>query len=420
MKEYLEVMIEKLSDLIAIKSVKGEPTKEAPYGKETLEALEYVLELGKEYGMTAVNVDGRAGYLEYGEGERMVGVLLHLDVVPEQDGWLTEPYTLTRKDGYLYGRGTSDDKGPAIAAFFALVDLINKGEIDGYRVRLIFGLDEEMGSSCMAHYVKSQELPTLGFVPDADFPVIYAEKGILNLDIVGPGSDALTLKAGDRPNVVPGKCYINKDGKDYVFEGKPAHGAAPFDGINAVSVALEEEESFTSDPFLNFFNQHLAHRHYGEGLNIEYKDETGKLTVNPGLVGINNDKSFVTINIRYPATMDFDSLVKNISDIASENGFTIENIDNNPPLYVEKDSFLVRTLLEVYREKTEDYSKPLAIGGGTYARTMPNLVAFGMNMPGDAQNAHQANESIKEKRLYEAAEIYRESIKRLGQGLIDQ
>ncbi|MFA5340827.1 MAG: Sapep family Mn(2+)-dependent dipeptidase [Clostridia bacterium] len=420
MKEYLNAMIEDLKGLISIKSVKDEPAENAPYGKGTLKALEYMLELGKKYGMKAVNVDGRAGYLEYGEGKVMIAVLLHLDVVPEQDGWTSDPYILTEKDGFLYGRGTSDDKGPAIAAFYALVDLIKKDEIKGYRVRLIFGLDEECGSSCMAHYVKTQELPTMGFVPDADFPVIYAEKGILTVGIEGEGSKNILLQAGDRPNVVPGKCRVAYKGKETVYEGKPAHGAAPFSGINAVKVAIENSSILTGHPIIEFFKDCLLDKHYGEGMDISFSDESGKLTVNPGIMSIDNDKSYCILNIRYPVTSDCGQLVQKIETVCSKYGLKVAFTDDNPALFVDKNSILVSTLLSVYRDMTNDLSQPLAIGGGTYARTMPNLVAFGMNMPEDLQNAHQANECIKKQRLYEGAAIYKESIKRLGETLISQ
>ncbi|HOD93340.1 MAG TPA: Sapep family Mn(2+)-dependent dipeptidase [Clostridia bacterium] len=420
MKEYLNDMIEDLKGLIAIKSVKDEPVANAPYGEGTLKALEYMLDLGKKYGMKAVNVDGRAGYLEYGEGKHMIGVLLHLDVVPEQDGWISDPYVLTERDGYLYGRGTSDDKGPAIAVFYSLVDLIKKNEIKGYRVRLIFGLDEECGSSCMAHYVKTQELPTMGFVPDADFPVIYAEKGILTVVIEGEGSESILLKAGDRPNVVPGKCTVEYKGKTIVYEGKPAHGAAPFSGINAIKIAAQNSMVINGHPMIEFFKDCLADKHYGEGLDINLSDESGRLTVNPGIMSIDNEKSYCILNIRYPVTVDHMHISEKIQTICVKYGLKVKQITDNPALYVDKKSILVSTLLSVYRSMTKDYRQPLAIGGGTYARTMPNLVAFGMNMPDDVENAHQANECIKKQRLYEGAAIYRESIKRLGETLISR
>ncbi len=420
MKEYLNDMIEDLRGLIAIKSVKDEPSADAPYGEGTLRALEYMLDLGRKYGMKAVNINGRAGYLEYGEGKDMIAVLLHLDVVPEQDGWTSDPYVLTERDGFLYGRGTSDDKGPAIAAFYAVADLIKNNEIKGYRVRLILGLDEECGSSCMAHYVKTQELPTLGFVPDADFPVIYAEKGILTVTIAGEGSKSIFLQAGDRPNVVPGKCHVEYKGKEITYEGKPAHGAAPFSGVNAIKIAIENSSVLAGLPIIEFFRNTLLDKHYGEGLDLDCKDESGRLTVNPGIMSINKEKSVCILNIRYPVTADYLSLVEKIEKACKQYNLQVVHTDNNPALFVDKDSVLVSTLLSVYREMTNDYSKPLAIGGGTYARTMPNLVAFGMNMPDDIQNAHQANECIKKQRLYEGAAIYKESIKRLGETLVNQ
>jgi succinyl-diaminopimelate desuccinylase len=420
MKEYIDDMIKDLAKLISIKSVRSKAVEGAPYGQNTLNALETVLDMGKAYGLKTKNIDGRAGYIEYGEGEAMIGILLHLDVVPEGDGWVTDPYTLTEKDGYLYGRGTADDKGPAIAALYALFDLIKKDEIEGYRVRLIFGLDEECGSSCIEHYVKTEELPTLGFVPDADFPLIYAEKGILNVVLGSEGSDAVSLKAGERPNVVPGKCYITYRGEQKVYEGVPAHGAAPYAGVNAIKTAVMNSQVIKGLPIITFFENCLMDKHYGEGLGIDPKDESGRLTVNPGIMAIEKDQSYVVLNIRYPVTCDHKQIVDSINKAADKYGIVVTNVSDNPPLYVDKGSILVSTLLKVYREITGDMTEPLAIGGGTYARSMPNLVAYGMNMPGDPDCAHQANEYIKKQRLYESAAIYREGIKRLGMAAVSQ
>ncbi|MFA7674097.1 MAG: Sapep family Mn(2+)-dependent dipeptidase [Clostridia bacterium] len=420
MKEYIDDMIKDLAKLISIKSVRSEAVQGAPYGENTLKALEAMLDLGKAHGLKTKNIDGRAGYIEYGEGDEMIGILLHLDVVPEGDGWNTDPYILAEKDGYLYGRGTADDKGPAIAAFYALLDLIDKDEIKGYRVRLIFGLDEECGSSCIEHYVKTEELPTMGFVPDADFPLIYAEKGILNVVLGSEGSKNISLKAGERPNVVPGKCYITYKGEQKVYEGVPSHGAAPYLGINAIKTAVLNSPVIKGHPIIKFFENCLMDKHYGEGLGIDLKDESGRLTVNPGIMAIEKDQSYVVLNIRYPVTCDHEQIVKSISEAAGKYGVVVTNVSDNPPLYVDKTSMLVSTLLEVYRDITGDMTEPLAIGGGTYARSMPNLVAYGMNMPEDPDCAHQANECIKKQRLYESAAIYREGIKRLGMAAISQ
>src|SRR5690606_23979473 len=164
--------------LLQIKSVLDEEnaTKDAPLGQGVKDALQFMLDLGEEHGFKSKNEGNLAGHIDFGEAEECVGILCHVDVVPEGDGWSVDPYGAEIKDGKIYARGAIDDKGPTMAAFYGMkivkeLDLPLKR-----RVRMIIGTDEESNWRCVDHYFEHEEMPTFGFAPDADFPIIYAEK----------------------------------------------------------------------------------------------------------------------------------------------------------------------------------------------------------------------------------------------------
>lgn len=180
-----ENIINTVSELVRFKSVSNETgNPDMPFGEECKKALEYTLNLGEKMGFRTKNVDGYCGYIEFGEGEELVGIIGHLDVVPADinDGWTSSPFETEIRDNKLYGRGTIDDKGPVVASLYAMKAVADNCQINK-RVRLILGLNEEKAWKCMKRYKETEEFPTIGFSPDANFPAIYAEKGILSIGI---------------------------------------------------------------------------------------------------------------------------------------------------------------------------------------------------------------------------------------------
>ncbi len=443
--------------ILRIPSVKetSETGEGSPFGKAIAESLAQTLALCDGLGMKTENFDGFAGHAEFGEGEEIVGMLGHLDVVPAGEGWTRDPWGAEITEGFIWGRGTSDDKGPTFAALFgakAVMDLCaNEGITLSRRIRLIFGCDEESGWDCMKHYFGSagQVKPTVAFTPDAYFPLVYAEKGSFTAVVtrqIGESSSSLLrvawMGSGLRPNMVPRDASALLVGEAGVLEmvepilaampgistetaadgllvralGKSAHGSTPQQGDNAaikLMRALTSQVSVFDDLASNDFQwmADLAVRGATDGsaVGIGGSDEiTGPLTSNLGVVNYKNGLVSATFNVRYPATWNGDETTGRFVGSTAETGWEVAKLSHTPPLYVPQDQEPVKTLLRVYREQTGDHTTPpLTIGGRTYATSVaPIGVAYGASMPGDEDCAHQADERFLVARLLQCAKIY--------------
>lgn len=418
-----------LGRVIRIRSVMGEPKEGMPFGEGPAKALEETLQIARELGFNPVNVDNFAGHVEYGNKGRLYAVLGHLDVVPEGDvsRWSCDPYELTIRDGKMYGRGVSDDKGPSIGALYALKIASELVDRPKNRVRIIFGTNEENGSQCLKYYFSKEPHPDVAVTPDGDFPLVFAEKGIVTYSIrkelpASYETKILELKAGTAANVVPEECtavletnkiseitYLVSNYKGqcrYSFEidgnkiilksyGKSAHGAHPEAGINAAAGMLELLTHIDLGPaneIISSLYKRLGRDYYGIDLGIAGQDNvSGKLTCNLGILKLEEGKIHAVINIRHPIFFNVEMLTSQIKEAMK--GFEVEIVSYSKPLYVSKDSDLVKLLLEVYRSETGDETEPLAIGGGTYARSVPYGVAYGAVFPGEETHMHQPDES---------------------------
>lgn len=439
MRPYQAAMVDAVVRLCAIPSIKGLAGPGAPYGAATLQVLEAFLALGTGLGFTAVNLDGRAGYLEWGEEGPLIAMLCHLDVVPAGDGWTRDPFLPLVGSDRIIARGTIDDKGPAVAALYALKALLDDGFAARCRFRLIVGLDEESGCTCMEHYIKVAELPDAGFTPDASFPVIYAEKGIACFDLIVPGGQEpgatvrlVRAQGGARHNMVPAACSIELLSRSatsqdcelelYVLNGEAAHASIPWSGVNAISLAMQEAgqrlaAAGTSHPFVSFFNHAFATPWDGSGLNIRWQDESGPLTINAGVLQLDEVGARLTVDIRYPVTLSLTELTARLEQACAPWGATCKQVVHLAPIYMPRESWLVQSLNGVYQDLTANGSRAIAIGGGTYARTMPNVVAFGPTFPGEPDVCHQVNEYITFRTLLASAAVYREALRKLGRDI---
>lgn len=411
--EQKEEIIAVTRQLIQFNTVESEALANAPFGQGNRDALSYVLELGKQWGFAVKDLDGYAGYLEFGSGEEVIAVMPHLDVVPEGDGWDYPPFSGRLVDDKIYGRGASDNKGPAAAALYAFKIVRDSGLRINKRVRLIFGCDEESGFECVKHYIKTEGLPTAGFTPDGSFPVINAEKGIIRGTFTAnlpPGTPVLYFTGGTAGNVVPhyAKAIIN--GTTYEAEGIAAHASTPELGDNAIIKLAKQLQPF-SHPVLEFLK--IAADKATLGIAVE--DEiSGQLTYNIGVIAVDEHTARVTVNIRYPVTGDASAIIGKLQQAGAAYGFTFADVVNSPSHYVPKDASLVKTLLNAYQEATSHKGEPLSMGGGTYARVLGNFVAFGAKFPGEGSTAHQKNEYITIPTLLKAAEIYAAAIYQLA------
>lgn len=415
-----EEMIDALRELVRIPSVAGvDVTPEAPYGKTSAQALQAALDLCASMGMRTVNRDGQVGWAEIGQGDEMVGILVHLDVVPAGEGWDYPAYDLTETDGRLYGRGVTDDKGPAIACIYAMKDLLDSGAALKRRIRIIFGQSEETGVwQDMEWYKAHEELPVFGFTPDADFPAIYGEKGILCMEVSLPASASALerIEGGDASNMVPAWCRARLQGKDYETAGRAAHASTPEDGDSAITkmMALLAEE-IPQDPLVAFYQKYIGAALHGQQMGCALEDDkSGKLTMNAGTLRMREDRIVLEIDVRNPVTFPPEAVIGPVKQAAAEFGLTVTVTENTAPVYMDKDGVVIRSLLEVYRAATGDASGPAVIGGGTYARAMDHIVAFGPMIPGRELTEHQKNEYILREDLCTIREIYRAAMERLA------
>lgn len=424
-------MLNFLSDLIAIPSLKGTPSEGAPFGRETREALDLFLSHAETLGFRTKNLDGYCGWAEFGpeDGPLIMGVC-HLDVVPAL-GW-PEAYEARITDGNIVGRGSIDDKGPAVSVLYALKQLIDEGFESSCRLRILVGLDEESGSACMDWYNANDEAPVAAFTSDADFPVIHAEKGHLNFDLVwssrmdeeDSGMKLLRAEAGSRPNVIPGECDIvwrDSTGRVHKerIEGRMGHASTPWLSENAISKAMEYlfDQSEEPDAFLRDYRRIIGMDYSGKGLGIDgFDEDSGDLTLNVGIIKFDSDtgEASLTCDVRFPVTWDASELAEKIRKSLAGTGFSYEEQGQAQPLYRPKDDPLVQVLQKIYNDYMGTDIEPIAIGGGTYARSVPNTVAFGPCFPGEESLAHQKGEYIPLKTLFDSCVIYREAFRNLS------
>ncbi|MEC9484999.1 MAG: dipeptidase PepV [Candidatus Izemoplasma sp.] len=434
-----EQIIKKTKELLSIPSVldQFDENSETPFGESIQEALQYMLTLGKEDGFITKNVKNYAGHIEFGEGEDIIGVLCHLDVVPSGDGWTHPPFDPFVKNGKIFARGSNDDKGPTMAAYFALKLLKESGFTPKKRIRIILGTDEETAWRGIHEYFKTEEMPSVGFAPDAMFPLIYGEKGIFSFDLTGEVKDdtLISFESGNRYNVVPdvATCVLKKDvseafenflsfngfkgkveGDTYTVYGKRAHAMQPNVGINAAFILAQFLNEHTDNDFIKYINDYLSFDYLGEKLEIDhYDDEMKEFTMNPAVFHYDGANFKIGVNCRYPKGWNKEKAVESIQRSLKENGFIYTNKNDMPIHYVEKEDSLVQTLLKAYRKYTDDDTEPITIGGGTYARSLDKAVAFGPLMPGRKEVAHQVDEYMVVEDLLKATAIYMESLYQL-------
>ena len=421
---YKDDMLKALAESVSKPSVKADPVKTKdgellPFGQGVHEALISMLEKGKELGFDTYNDDNYAGHIEWKSengGDEYFGIIGHLDVVPVDNGWATDPFVMTDKgDGFLYGRGTSDDKGPVVASLYALKALKDEGLKPKMNIRLVLGLDEETGNISADHYTEHCGHPALGFTPDADFPLVNGEMGILVFELARkfssrPGKDDLRLtklEGGTAHNAVPAyakaviagsknqydliadraklfceetgyRLKVKKQGSSLVVEafGTAAHGAHPDLGLNAVSILMS---------FLG---------------NIGFSNED-----------LNEFIAFYKVNIRYPVSFTDRQVLEGIESVLEGSPLGIVTRMVQEPLYKDLDDPMVVAYMNAYIDET-GYSdaQPMTIGGGTYAKMFNNILAYGAAFPEDENTMHQADEKFSVNSFMKMARVYARAI----------
>jgi len=445
---YKDEMIKTLKDFIKIESVRSEPHLNMPYGKGLFEALMFVQSAAERMDLECVNLFGHMAYVEYGFSEEMLAILVHIDVVPKGDGWTMDAFAGIEHDGKIYGRGAIDDKGPAIAALFALRALSDNCIQLDKKVRLIFGTDEESGWGDMEFYKKHEPMPDIAFSPDGEYPVINTEKGLVHVALntdYEPSSEGLFIQsftAGTRPNVVPNSAHcelsaplelIQKSIDNYTCPkggvlsaeqagefvqinalGKSSHGSRPDDGINAAAALLAYLGTL---PLANGRLESLIHtlaekigtNYHGEKVGLDLSDElSGRLTFNLGTVFAKDGHCKVELDIRYPVSEQRETIMGKLNEHFDM--FNISIVHSLPSHHVSEGSELVTKLKEAYSEITGEQAYCVSIGGATYARAFENAVTFGPLFPGKPSVEHGPDEYIEIETLMKNAEIIANAI----------
>lgn len=455
---YKEQYLNDLKDLISIDSSRNldEATKDFPLGKGPAEALNKFLSFGKRDGFKVKNIDNIVGYIEYGTGDKTFAILSHVDEMPGGEGWDTNPFELIEKDGTLFGRGVSDDKGPGLAAYYGLKMLKENQFNPNIKIRLIFGTDEECDWQGMSRYFETEPMPDFGFSPDAEFPVINGEKGNvtfetkINFNRNNSDNQIVSFHSGLRENMVPREAVAelrisdlslfeekftdfiqnnpvegNLEKQDHSVKvsllGKAAHAMEPNNGVNAgtyLASFLNQFEWLASDnDFLQLITKYLHLDSRGNSLNINYEDDImGELTINTGLIDYDEDNGgFINNNLRYPKGISPEFIEEQITKYFASYNANVQEISGMIPHFVDPNDPIVKTLIEVYQKQTDlKDAKPEVVGGGTYGRLMERGVAFGALFPWSDDTMHQANEHQTIDDLVLAMSIYAQGIYELS------
>ena len=449
-----EDLLKDLFELLSVRSILGtDITEETPFGSGPREALDLILSFGERDGYKTKLVENKAGHIEVGEGDEIFGILGHVDVVPVVEAdWISHPFKPEVRDGKIFARGSLDDKGPTMAAYYAVKLLDKLGVKWNKRIRVIIGSDEETGFRCVEAYFKHEEQPASGFTPDAMFPLVYAEKARATFDhklkfvdedgnynyklVKFNGGQVLNMVIASAKAELVGEVSDIKekfenfleqeklDGEVTVedtikltLKGKAAHGSTPQYGINGATKLAEFLSTLGLDTngknFVDYIVEKLANDPFGEKLGINYSDdEMGAATYNYGILKYDLVEKIAVVSTDCRHPMKFD-LVEKLDEVKVDN-INIEVTSTKEAHYVPKDDELVTTLMDVYRKYTGDTKNDaFVLGGGTYARCLKKGVAFGLLFPGKQDTMHQANEFLEIEDLLLATAIYAEGIYKL-------
>lgn len=357
-------MIHSIQEIVQVKSVADKPTADAPYGTGPKEALVKMLEISKRLGFETVNMEDQIGYAVYGEDtdEDYIASVGHLDVVPEGEGWKFPPYSAEIEDGFMYGRGVLDNKGPLMTTLFALTAIKNAGIELNRPVRIVFGTDEETGKfRDITHYLSKQKAPTYGFTPDCKYSVVYSERGRASLQL-----------------------SVAKENIQDLFE------------------------------FVNYY--FIGANNTGDRLGIDYyNEEYGTMEMRGYAFEEGEEEYTFQFVLSYPAGITIQEIVTKIKERTQDTFIVTQVLSNYDPVLFDKDSDMVRLLGDTYEEVTGLDGTPVTTTGGTYAKMMPGIVPFGPSFPGQKGIGHQPNEWMKIEDLKTNAKIYALALYRLAQ-----
>ncbi|WP_440452306.1 Sapep family Mn(2+)-dependent dipeptidase [Ruminococcus intestinalis] len=447
--KYKDELLADLNTLIGFESVANEKPEECQ------NAINFMLKRANDFGLTGEQVTDESMHIQLGSKGKLCGILSHLDVVPAGNNWSVLPYSLTEKDGRLYGRGIADDKGAALVTLYCLRALKEEG-IDGVNaLRAIYGTSEECGMEDIDGYFEKMPVPDLSFTPDSDYGICYAEKGILQIEVSTKGNLATVLSqlhSGKAINAVPDIAYALLDSSNYdeqnllelskktegnfefnstidglmvISRGKAAHACEPHKGFNAAAALVELlAKAYTSTEIgtiCDFIDIALGNETDGCSLGLKtHCSISGDLTVNLGYIHIEGNEARAAFDIRYPVSITGGSVYRQFRYAAKHNKLDVKVLNHEKPLYIEKDSELVKLLSGAYKAVTGEEPELYTTGGGTYARKLGGKgLAFGPAFKDDEVNMHNADESIDKEKFFTHAQICLEAMYRMYCGISD-
>lgn len=411
---HFDEIIEDLSEIMSIESYYSEPQPGKPFGEGSAKALAWGAKKGRELGLKVHNFDNYAISMTYGENP-ILGILSHLDVVPAtREGWTHEPFACTVDNGYIYGRGAIDDKGPSVAVLWAVKALqeLNVPLTKGFRV--IFGGNEEQGCEDIAYYEKQEAFPPMVFTPDGSFPVLNCEKGMVHLNFSAPYS-GLEITAGTVINAIPDCCKVTDpiSGHCEIYKGKPSHGSRPENGDNAITKFLAEQKY--EDKLLKELAKLFVHGEYdGKSCGLGFADEvSGTMTCALTLLNTSEGRLCGGVDIRFPCDRTYAEISGIITNALIKAGFTIDECSGMEPHYVSDSSEFVQTLLQVYEDVKGERGEPIAEGGITYVHNTEGGVAFGAEFPWEDNHMHGTDERISIETFKYNLSMYANAIARI-------
>lgn len=415
-----------LNSLIEVRSV-SKDDEYSPFGRECRLVADKAIEISGKLGLETENHSYYGVSTLLGTTEKEIAILTHLDIVPESDGWSVPPFSLTRRDGLIFGRGVMDDKGPTVMILYAMKFLKELRVNLNYKYRLFMGCSEERDMRCIDYYVENVKQPEFAFSPDGRFPVCGGEKGIIDLIIETDCPEEIeSIEGGEAINIVPGKCkmklkkdidmrysesYVEIDGRTITTKGKSAHGGVPEEGINAIYLMLDfvRKNCELSERTRELLTEIIEMCDIeGKGFCLsDFKDETGKTTANLGRIYKKENKLYLEFNIRYPVYVDSKEVQGNILGKMKELNFNIIKNKDNKPCYIDINSKEVEKLLDAIKIVTGKNEKPYFSSGGTYARKVKKAVAFGPELIYKSfGNPHMVDECMYEKDFFDGIKIY--------------
>ncbi|MCL2894186.1 Sapep family Mn(2+)-dependent dipeptidase [Brenneria tiliae] len=434
--QHQQELLDDLSAWVRVPSVSraDQAAEGAPFGPACAQVLDLALHRARELGFRTETHQGYAGSIIYGDHPQEIGLVSHLDVVPEGENWVYPPFDVTRKGEFLIGRGVADNKGPAVVDLYLLRLIRDLGIPLAHNLRIIYGLAEETGMEDLSWYARNAPVPAISIVTDGRFPVNYAQKGQLTLTLNVPvGEHLANFSAGIAGNSVPERAGLlltgvdqktagerlaqlaglaqgristtPKDGGLWVeAQGIAGHAAFPEGTLSAVrvlfSALLEARLLKDLDRQAALFFEQALSSPYGEEIGIAFEDRpSGKLTFNAGIWRPHpHERALqVSLDIRYPVTQNAESLLAALERNLLPHGIRLLTWKDAPPFYIEENDPRVQILQQSYQAIRAGDEAPYAMGGATHSKVLPRGITFG---PGYARTEKRIPDFLPEGHGY--------------------